>query len=256
MDDLVRLAVDELRESDYAIALTGAGISTESCIPDYRGPEGIWTKNPEAERRAYESFRVFTSDPARYWKEGYGHHALHDLFLKAVPNKGHMAIRSMEEHKLLKMTITQNIDNLHAKAGTKKLIEYHGNALKLRCIDCNSRYPIEEYNAPIPICGKCGKILKSDVVNFGEPIPPDVMNKSYEEVKKCDLMLICGTSALVHPFASLPYLYKDIKGDKAKIIEINIAPTPITKEGLTDIFILGKTGIVLPKINDIIKKYI
>jgi len=149
---------------------------------------------------------------------------------------------------ILKCVITQNIDDLHRKAGSKRILEYHGNAFKLRCLKCGARYPRESFDLEgrkrrggLPPQCLCGGPLKSDVVYFGEPIPEDVMRESLEEVGKCDLALVCGTSAVVYPFAHLPRLAKE-KG--ALLVEINLEPTPLTP--LSDLSLRGKVGEILP----------
>ncbi|HOP08931.1 MAG TPA: Sir2 family NAD-dependent protein deacetylase [Candidatus Methanofastidiosa archaeon] len=235
-------AAEAIRKARHAIALTGAGISTDSSIPDYRGPNGVWTLDPGAERRAYEAYEVFKMDPVRYWMEGYGRHVLLDRFLDSIPNKGHLALYNLEREGHIKMTITQNIDDLHRKAGNANLIEFHGNATRLRCVGCSSRYGIGDKE--VPRCPKCDSILKSDVVHFGEPIPGDTMRRSMEEVGRSDVMLICGTSAVVHPFASLPSIMKGNDPNNT-VIEVNLSETQLTRDGVSDIFIKGNTSDIL-----------
>ncbi|MFH0847128.1 MAG: Sir2 family NAD-dependent protein deacetylase [Chloroflexota bacterium] len=254
MEELISRAARDLVNSHYAIALTGAGITTESGIPDFRGPSGIWTKNPDAERRAYRSYERFLSDPKGWWEErlsGIGF--LGDLS-KVLPNAGHHALAELERMGILKCVITQNVDGLHEKAGTKSLLEYHGNAFKLRCATCLARFKPERFDLTRlkaegklpPRCPECGGVVKSDGVAFGEPIPRDVAQKSHEEALKSDLMLICGTSAVVYPFADLPRTARGKKG--VVIIEVNAEPTPLTYGGISDYIIQGKTGEILPGI--------
>ncbi|MFC1965358.1 NAD-dependent deacetylase [Chloroflexota bacterium] len=260
MEELIKRAAHDLVDSKYAIALTGAGISTESGIPDFRGPSGVWTKNPDAERRAYRSYERFMADPKGWWEERLSTpSALGDLE-KTTPNAGHYALVELEELGVLKCVITQNVDALHEKAGSKSLLEYHGNSLKLRCVSCVSRFSrdelglkklIEENQLP-PYCPKCGGVVKTDGVAFGEPIPSDVAQHSLEEAQKCDLMLICGTSAVVYPFASLPRIAR--QRGATRIIEVNAAPTPLTEEMISDYIIEGKTGEVLPSIVNEVQK--
>ena len=257
-EELIKSAVKEILESKYAIALTGAGLSTESGIPDYRGPNGIWTKNPEAEKMAYRSYKLFAENPQRYWEERLGQTALLGDLSIYSPNQGHYALVELEKLHKLKHIITQNIDSLHLKSGAINLIEYHGNALKLRCLSCSKRYQPGEYDLPKmhqektlpPFCKRCGSPLKSDVVHFGEPIPEDVIYNSIKEAQRCDLMLICGTSAAVYPFASLPVEARKRSG--VKIIEVNAAPTPLTTEKISDYLIQGKTGTILPRIAELV----
>ena len=262
MDNLIERAARDLVNSRYAIALTGAGISTESGIPDYRGPEGIWTKNPEAERMAYEGWPRFLADPEGYWRERLTSRS--PGFFRgremAMPNRGHYALVELEKQGILKCVITQNVDALHEKAGTKRLLEYHGSSIKLRCVSCNQRFHRDEFDLEKlmresqlpPHCPRCGEVIKPDGVGFGEPIPSDVAKQSLEEAKKCDLMLICGTSAVVYPFANLPRIAR--RRRDVAIIEINAVSTPLTSEGISDYLIQGKTGEILPKIVEEVDK--
>ena len=279
MDDLIERAARDVAGSEYAIALTGAGISTESGIPDFRGPQGVWTKNPEAERRAYRGYQEFLRDPAGYWKErlAAGTGALGELGARE-PNAGHHALVKLERMGILKCTITQNVDALHERAGTRHLLEYHGSFAKLRCISCNARFARDEFDLQEllredrlpPRCSKCGGVVKGDTVGFGEPIPDDVAHQSLEEAWKCDLMLICGTSAVVFPFANLPTVARQKMREAQRetangllavekvpavtIIEVNAEPTPLTWGGVSDYLIQGKTGEVLPAIVERVKK--
>jgi len=259
MVDLIKRAAADLAGSSYAIALTGAGVSTESGIPDFRGPSGIWTKDPEAEKRAYQSYAKFQRSPKEYWEDRLtGPSLLGDLD-KMAPNPGHHALAELERMGILKYVITQNIDNLHQKAGNKNVLDYHGNVSKLRCISCGARFEAKEFDPQRlwregqlpPLCPKCGGVIKLDVVHFHEPIPTDMAQQSLEEAGKCDLMLICGTSAVVYPFAMLPRLAKQRQpgGEKETVlIEINAEPTPLTEAKVSDYLIQGKTGQILPKI--------
>ena len=263
MEELISKAAELLIKSKHAIALTGAGMSTESGIPDFRGPNGIWTKNPDAERQAYQSYYKFQQNPKEYWIERITGATLLGDLINAFPNPGHFALAELEKMTILKCLITQNIDNLHQKAGSKRVLDYHGNISLLRCFSCDSRFDPAEYNLDRllaedrlpPICRKCNGVLKSDVVHFNEAIPADVAEESQAEVEKCDLMLICGTSAVVYPFALLPRMIKQnpLK-QKTVIIEINSDPTPLTCEGISDYLIRGKTGTILPKIVEEVKK--
>lgn len=263
VEELILKVAGELIKSKHAIALTGAGMSTESGIPDFRGPNGIWTQNPDAERQAYESYFKFQKNPKAYWIERMtGTSWLRDL-IKARPNPGHLSLAEMEKLGLLKCIVTQNIDNLHQKAGSTRVLDYHGNISLLRCFSCDCRFDTVQYDLDRllaedrlpPLCRKCGGVLKSDVVHFNESIPDDVALESREEVERCDVMLICGTSATVYPFAMLPRMVRQ-QGhrQKTKIIEINADPTPLTSEGVSDYLIRGKTGTILPKILEEVKK--
>ena len=260
---LIKRAAEDLIKTRYAIALTGAGISTESGIPDFRGPSGIWTRDPQAERRAYQRYERFQSNPKEYWEERLSSPSLLGDLEKMIPNPGHDALAELERMGILKWIITQNVDNLHQRAGSQKVLDYHGNAFKLRCVSCVARYDSKEFdlerlrreNQLPPRCQKCGGIIKADTVHFKEPIPADVAQQSLEEAEKCDLILICGTSAVVYPFANLPRVAKDRKFAKETIvIEINAEPTPLTERKISDYLLQGKTGQILPKIVEEVKR--
>ncbi len=262
MEQAIARAARDLVDSKYAIALTGAGISTESGIPDFRGPQGVWTKNPEAERRAYLGYPRFLDDPKGWWEESLARprpSLLGDLE-KVMPNPGHYALAELEKLGILKCVITQNVDALHEKAGTKNLLEYHGSFRKLRCVSCSLRFSRDEFdleklmreNQLPPRCPTCRGVVKTDGVAFGEPIPSEVAYQSLEEAQKCDLMLICGTSAVVYPFANLPRIASQRR--TVKIIEVNADPTPLTEDGVSDYLIQGKTGEILPRIVEEVKK--
>lgn len=272
MKELIERAAKDLVKAKHAIALTGAGISTESGIPDFRGPSGIWTKNPEAEARAYRSYQRFQEDPRKWWEERLAAPSLLGDLDKAMPNPGHYALARLEQMGIVRCVITQNVDGLHEKAGTKRVLEYHGSVLKLRCMSCNARFGQSEFDLAKlreqdrlpPRCPKCNGVVKTDGVAFGEPIPSDVAHQSLEEAWKCDLMLICGTSAVVYPFANLPRIARQRtvdtesetesglhavrKAPAVTIIEVNAEPTPLTAEGISDYLIQGKTGETLPRI--------
>ncbi|MBN2187223.1 MAG: hypothetical protein JW732_07235 [Dehalococcoidia bacterium] len=278
MDQLIEKAARNLIDSEYAIALSGAGMSTESGIPDFRGPSGVWTTNPEAERRAYRGYEKFVEDPKGWWEERLSSPSLLGDLEKAMPNPGHYALAELGQMGILKCVITQNVDGLHEKAGFNKVLEYHGSVLKLRCVSCASRFGRGEFdleklmreNKLPPHCPKCGGIIKSDSVAFGEPIPVDVAHRSLEEAWKCDLMLICGTSAVVYPFASLPRIAGERKTERESktetgiymvqevpavtIIEVNAGPTPLTTDSVSDYLIQGKTGEILPRIVEAVKR--
>jgi len=275
-ENLVRRAAEDLVRSSYAIALTGAGMSTESGLPDFRGPDGIWTKHPEAEREAYEAYDKLLQNPKAHWEEMLTPGSLFGLFFEELgkfsPNPGHYALAKLEKMGILRLIITQNVDGLHQKAGNRNVIEYHGGLSKLRCISCGSRFDREEFDLDRlkmedrlpPRCKKCNGVLKYDGVYFGEPIPSDVAHQSLEEAWKCDLMLVCGTSAVIYPFAELPRIARHRRIEKETktetglyvveekpgviIIEVNDQPTPLTDEKISDYLIQGKTGEILPQI--------
>jgi NAD-dependent deacetylase len=251
--ELILRAAHDLASCRYAIALTGAGMSTESGVPDFRGPRGVWTTNQQAEAMAYQRYHRFLRDPASYWQEMSGVEGTYGAFYrqlrKAEPNAGHYALAELEELDRISCVITQNIDGLHEKAATQNVIHYHGSIEKLRCASCGLRFGLNEVSLEkLPPYCRCGGAIKYDVVHFNEPIPADTMERAADEVSKCDLMLICGTSAVVYPFAALPRELRLRRGSAAKIIEINAQVTPLTLENVSDYLIQGRTGEVLPAI--------
>jgi NAD-dependent deacetylase len=260
MEDLIKRAAQDLMKSRYAIALTGAGISTESGIPDFRGPSGIWTRDPEAERKAYQRYERFQMNPKEYWEERLSSPSFLGDLEKVVPNPGHYALAELERMEILRCIITQNIDNLHQRAGSRRVLDYHGNFIKVRCFLCNARYDSNEFDLERlwgerqlpPRCPQCGGVIKADTVHFKEPIPPDIAQQSLEEAGKCDVMLICGTSAVVYPFANLPLVAKQ-QETEATLIEVNAEPTPLTMGRVSDYFVQGKTGDILPRIVEEVK---
>jgi len=278
IDQLIERAARDLASSKYAIALTGAGISTESGIPDFRGPQGVWTKNPEAERAAYLGYQKFQEDPREWWHERMASTSMLVDMEAAMPNAGHYALVEMESVGLIKSVITQNVDALHEIAGSQNLLEYHGSRAKLRCISCGMRFRREEFDLERllredklpPYCPDCHGLVKTDGVGFGEPIPDEVARRSLEETWRSDLMIICGTSAVVYPFAQLPRIarQRQIEVKRAtsgttyaidrvpatKIIEINAEPTPLTIDGISDYFIQGQTGEILPRLAEEAKR--
>ena len=251
--ELIQQAAYDLANCHYAIALTGAGMSTESGVPDYRGPRGVWTTNRQAEAMAYQRYNLFLRDPASYWQEMSGEAGSYGAFYhqlrKAEPNAGHYALAELEELGRIGCVITQNIDGLHERAGSRNVVHYHGSIDKLRCASCGLRFGLNEVsleNLP-PYC-RCGGAIKYDVVHFTEPIPADIIKKAADEASRCDLMLICGTSAVVFPFAALPRELRLKRGSAVRIIEINAQATPLTLDGVSDYLIQGRTGEVLPAI--------
>jgi len=148
MKELIERAASDLIGSKHAIALTGAGISTESGIHDFRGPDGIWTKHPEAEMEAYEAYDKLVRDPKHHWEKMLEPGSFYKLFEEignSNPNRGHFALAELEKAGILRTVITQNVDGLHQKAGSQNVLEYHGGVAKLRCMSCGARFPKSEY---------------------------------------------------------------------------------------------------------------
>jgi NAD-dependent deacetylase len=244
-------AVELLLKAKYAVALTGAGVSVESGIRPFRGPGGLWTEYGEPPMDGYQRF---LADPKGEWermikREGYLK-GFFEAFDTARPNLGHYALAELEQMGVLKFLITQNVDNFHRAAGNHNLAEIHGNLYLLRCIACNSRYRQEEISLQDlpPHCPRCGGIVKNDGVYFGEPIPPDVLQKCHEEVSRCDCMLLVGTSGFVYPAAGFPQVVKRSGGP---LVEVSLYETDLSY--LCDVILRGKSGELLPLLVNEIK---
>lgn len=228
-----------LREATHAVASTGAGISVGSGIPDFRGPCGLWQKYPPDQ---FATFDAFLSDPEKVWRLW---RELAQTLRAAQPNPAHHALTQLQNDKKLTAIITQNVDNLHQNAGSKNVIEYHGNAYRLRCLDCDATRPFDiPDDAALPPRCSCGGLWKPDVVMFGEMIPQDAVQRADTLARTCDVFLSIGTSVEVYPAADLPRIAK-LHG--AILIEINIEPTPLT-HSITDHFLQGPAGEVLPRL--------
>ena len=239
MDERVfsRVAKD-LVASKHAVTMTGAGLSVASGIPTFRGEGGLWTKfNPEE----YAHIETFKTDPEKHWEfQKY----IMPTLLEAKPNPAHTGIARLEELGILKSVITQNVDGLHGMAGSKKIIEFHGNKRNLVCLECGKKYPAERSLEEFPPRCECGPILKPDVVLFGEQIPIDALIGARDEANNCDLMMVIGTSAMVFPASELPIL---AKSKKAIIVEINPEPTHLTGF-VSDYFIDMESDKAVPRI--------
>jgi len=236
MNHLITIAAEAIYRSHLTLALTGAGISVESGIPDFRSAGGLWAKYDPSE---YATIQAFRQDPEKIWD------MLRDmdrLIVDARPNPAHLGMGEMEKIGFLHYIITQNVDNLHQAGGAGNVIEYHGNSSTLSCLWCGKRYRAEEKrNEHIPRCA-CGKVLKPDVVFFGEAIPSGALDHSFQLASSAEALLIVGTSAAVSPANTIPSIAKS-RG--AILIEINMERTHLTSS-VTDIFIEGKAGETIP----------
>jgi NAD-dependent deacetylase len=244
MESDLNTAARCLVHARYAIALTGAGLSVESGIPPFRGPGGLWTKHGEPPMNGYQRF---LADPRKAWEERLNPSGpmreLWDALNAAEPNPGHHALVELEGMDVLRATITQNVDNLHRLAGSRRLLEIHGNATLIRCIQCVTRFERDEIDYAVlpPSCPLCQGLLKSDTVSFGEPIPPDILTACGEEAEHADCMLVAGTSATVYPAAGFPMAIAERGGD---LIEVN--PYPSDLSPLCRVTITGPAGEILP----------
>ena len=192
-----------IRERQPCVVLTGAGISTESGIPDFRSPSGIWAKYDPME---YATIAAFRRDPVKVWE----FYALRfELLTTADPNDGHLALAELERRGLVEAVVTQNIDGLHGRAGSEAVVEVHGSIRSASCLECGERVPLEDViaaleDAPAPPCPRCGAVLKPDVVMFGELLPAAAIDRAVELSQRAGLLLVVGSSLEVYPVAGLP----------------------------------------------------
>jgi NAD-dependent deacetylase len=239
------LVAEWLREADSVAALTGAGISTESGIPDFRGPNGVWTKNPGAERLS--TLHHYMSDRdvrVQAWRLRLEHPAL-----TAEPSPGHLALAELERKGKLHTLVTQNIDGLHQKAGSSDdvLIEIHGTVHEVVCMDCGERAPMERALVRVrageddPDCRSCGGILKSATISFGQSLVAADLDRAERAASACDVFLAVGTSLVVYPVAYLPQAALDTG---AKLVIVNAEPTPY--DSAADAVLRDPIGEVLP----------
>jgi len=235
-DDTKRL-VARLAAADWVVAFTGAGVSAESGVPTFRGTDGIWKRFKPEE---LASMDAFMKNPSLVW-EWYAHRKR--IIAGIQPNPGHYALARMEQAIPQFALITQNIDNLHRRAGSKSVYELHGNIERNYCISCGKPYGNEELlrQAGAPKCPACGGWIRPDVVWFGEFLPEDQWNASVRAAESADVFLSIGTSNVVYPAASLPLLAKR-RG--AFLAEINAGETPLTDTA--DVFLQGPSGVILP----------
>jgi NAD-dependent deacetylase len=238
MVDLIARAANIICHSTMTLALTGAGISTESGIPDFRSAGGLWSKyNPEE----FATISAFVEDPEKVWMM---FREMDEMLSASKPNKAHLGMGELEKLGYLHYIITQNVDSLHQAGGAKNVIEYHGHSRSLSCLRCGNRYAAEEKKGEyLPKC-RCGEILKPDVVLFGEGIPTEALNRSFQMAVSAQALMVVGTSAVVSPANTIPI---SAKQNGAKLIEINSERTHLT-DSMTDVFIQGKAGKIIERL--------
>jgi len=240
----VRLWVDAAQR---VVVLTGAGISTDSGIPDFRGPQGVWTKNPMAEKLS--NINYYMADPEvrkAAWKSRMDHTAWN-----AKPNAGHLALAALEKRGKLHALITQNIDELHQRAGNSaaKVIEVHGTMRKVVCMGCGMTAPMQKALDRVrageadPPCRVCGGILKSATISFGQALVPEVIDAAIRAAQQADLLLSIGTSLQVYPVAGVVPLAREVG---AKIVILNGEPTPF--DDIADAVFRDPISNILPKL--------
>lgn len=240
-------AQEVLSAAQRVVALTGAGISTDSGIPDFRGPNGVWTKNPAAEKAS--NITHYLQDPEvrrAAWQS-----RLDAAAWSAEPNRGHAAIVELERSGRLHAVVTQNIDGLHQRAGTDadRVIEVHGTIWFSRCWECGDRRPMAETlqrvrdGDPDPSCEECGGIVKSDTISFGQSLIPEVIDRAMRVSEEADVLVAIGSTLSVYPVANCVPLAKS-RG--AKVVIVNAEPTEM--DAIADVVLRGSIGDILPQI--------
>ena len=240
--DVGRLA-SLLAGARRVVAFTGAGISTESGIPDFRSPGGVWDRNQPIE---FRDFMRSAEARRETWRRGL---ETYPVVAAAEPNAAHLALVDLERRGVLTAVVTQNIDGLHLRAGhaPDQVIELHGNAHGVQCLSCDAWYPRQEIHERVlagdlePACPGCGGILKPTTVSFGQPMPREPLQRAETEVRQCDLVLVIGSSLVVNPAAGIPRLGL-MTG--ANVVIVNATPTPL--DDLATLVVRGRAGEVLP----------
>jgi NAD-dependent protein deacetylase/lipoamidase len=231
-----------IRARQPCVVLTGAGVSTESGIPDFRSPTGLWAEFDPLE---YGSIEAFRADPLKVWSFYKPRVA---MLTEAEPNPAHVAIAELERRGFVEAVVTQNIDLLHGRAGTKEVVEVHGSIRTATCPECGERYPLERVlemlaEADAPACPACGAILKPDVVFFGELLQPEVIERAYELAQRAALLLVVGSALEVYPVAGLP---DETLAAGGALAIVNRGRTPY--DGRAVLRIDGSAGEVLPAV--------
>ena len=245
--DKIDTAAEMIVQASKIVVFTGAGISTESGIPDFRSPGGIWSKFDPNEF-TYQNFLASETSREKYWELNK---TTWPVMAAAEPNRGHTAIAELYRMGKLDCIITQNIDNLHQRSGVPEelVIELHGTSKWVNCLECGRRYPREELQVrldtgeKVPRCNSCNGIMKPATISFGQPMPERETREAELRSSDCDLFLMAGSSLVVYPAAHMPLA---AKGHGAKLIIINMSPTP--HDIYADIIINEKIGDTLPPI--------
>jgi NAD-dependent deacetylase len=236
-----------IEAAKHVVVLTGAGISTDSGIPDFRGPQGVWTKNPLAEKLS--NIHYYLADPEV--RKASWQNRLQSPAWSARPNAGHLALVELERRKKLHALVTQNIDELHQIAGNSPelVIEVHGTMRKFMCWGCGMRGPMEKVLERVrageedPKCRDCGGILKSDTISFGQQLVPEVIDRAMQAAGEAELFIAVGTSLQVYPVAGA---FDIARGAGAKTVIVNAEPTPY--DSIADAVLPGSISRVLPAI--------
>ena len=234
-----------LHASKCTVAFSGAGISTESGLPDFRSPGGVWANN----RTVYfQEFLDNEVDRQEYWRQKS---MTHHEFVKAKPNVTHRLLAQWESLGLIYGVITQNIDGLHQQAGSQRLLELHGTAREVGCLDCGARFPADPYVAEfestgiVPRCPKCKGLLKHATISFGQSLDSFVLDEAYRWSERAEVFLTLGSSLVVEPAASLPVV---AKRHGARLVIVNRDPTPLDR--LADVRIFAEIGATMQELQE------
>jgi NAD-dependent deacetylase len=247
VNDVLDQVREWMRSSTHVVALTGAGISTESGVPDFRGPKGVWTLNPKAEKLSHIDFYMSDPEVRRLsWQQRLVHPAFH-----AEPNAGHRALAALERMGRLHALITQNIDGLHQRAGNtaERVIEVHGTVHEVMCMHCGMRAPMQTALDRVrageedPPCRDCGGILKSATISFGQPLVPEVIDRALRTAAEADLFLAIGSTLQVYPVAGA---VPRAKAAGARLVIVNAERTQF--DDIADVVIRRQIGEVLTEI--------
>ena len=231
-----------IHDRQPCVVLTGAGVSTESGIPDFRSPSGLWATFDPLE---YGSIEAFRADPLKVWSFYKPRVA---MLTEAEPNPAHLALAELERRGFVEAVVTQNIDLLHGRAGSKEVVEAHGSIRTATCPGCGERYPLEQVlelldKADAPACPACGAILKPDVVFFGELLPPEAIERAYELSRRTRLLLVVGSALEVYPIAGLP---EETLAAGGALAIVNHGRTPY--DGRAVLRVGGSAGEILPAV--------
>lgn len=245
MDAAIRQLARTIEESRRLVAFTGAGISTESGIPDFRSPGGVWTKVQPID---FQDFVASEEMRRESWRRKIASEA---TMSRAAPNDGHVALARLHARGKLSSVITQNVDGLHQRSGipAERIVELHGNATYAACLDCGERHELEPILAvfrereELPVCRKCSGIVKTATISFGQAMPVDAMRRAEDETARCDLFLAIGSSLVVYPAAGFPALAKEYG---ARLVILNREPTPL--DDLADLALHAEIGPTLSQV--------